>query len=63
MAACYGLEVAKRMGFNKVHMEGDALNAISAISNKETGRAPIHLVYDNRYENVNFLLLLRLALW
>lgn len=38
--------VAKRMGFNKIHIEGDALNVISAINSKTTGRAHIYVVYD-----------------
>ena len=39
MTALYGLEVARRMGFSKVHLEEDALNVVSAIANAEIGRA------------------------
>ena len=45
-AACYGLEVALRMGYKMIQLEGDALNVINAINNKDNGLAPIHLVYD-----------------
>ncbi|CAO2816818.1 unnamed protein product [Amaranthus hypochondriacus] len=47
MAAKYGLEIARRMGYDQIHLEGDALNVISAISNRIAGRAPIHLIYDS----------------
>lgn len=46
MAAYYGLVVAKRMGFEKVHIKGDALSVISAIHNKASGRSPLFIVYD-----------------
>lgn len=52
MAARYGLMVAKRMGFDKVHIEGDALNVVSAIKRKEVGRSPLHLIYDEVFNRV-----------
>ncbi|CAO2813444.1 unnamed protein product [Amaranthus hypochondriacus] len=53
MAAKYGLEVCKRMGFMKIHVEGDALNVISAIIRREAGRAPIYLIYESLFSLID----------
>lgn len=39
------MKVAKRMGFNLIHLEVEAINVLSAISSKDNRLAPIHLVY------------------
>ena len=44
-AALFGLQVAARNNFELVHMEGDSLNVISAVSNKLEGSSPIHLLF------------------
>ena len=41
------------MDFEKVHLEADALNVVSAIINREAGHAPIHLVYDSLISSLN----------
>lgn len=46
-AALYGLEVAHRSGYNHIHLEGDAISVINAISKQQQGLSPIHLIYDN----------------
>lgn len=47
MAANYGLELCKGMGFEKVHVKGDARNVISAIIHREKGRAPANIIFDS----------------
>ena len=54
-AACYGLEVAKHIGFNFIHLEGDALTVMSTIPNKDNGLTPIHLVYDCSFDYLSSL--------
>ena len=48
-AALYGVEVAHRMGYNRIHLEGNAMNVINAISRQHKGLSPIHLIYANIY--------------
>lgn len=50
----YGLEMARRMGFKKIHLEGDALNIITSIKNKEQGWAPIYLVLDCCFDVLSY---------
>ncbi|CAO2821249.1 unnamed protein product [Amaranthus hypochondriacus] len=45
--ALYGLKVAKRMGLDNIHLEGDALNVIVALKKKNRGLAPVHLIFDS----------------
>ncbi len=40
------LGISKEKWFKKIHLEGDALNIIKAIHNKERGLAHIHHVLD-----------------
>ena len=40
-AACFPLEVAQRMGYDHVVLEGDALNVINTIRKKKRGITPI----------------------
>lgn len=46
-AARYGLEVARRYGFDRVVLEGDAATVINTVHNKVSGEAPIFLIYDD----------------
>lgn len=41
VVACFSLEVAQRMGYDHVVLEGDALNVINTIRKKERGITPI----------------------
>ena len=35
------------MGYQHVHLEGDAMTVITAIENKAKGLTPLHLIYDS----------------
>lgn len=48
-AALYGLELAHRLGYDRVHLEGDAMNVIHAILIQSDGLTPLHLIYENVY--------------
>lgn len=45
-AACFALEVATRMGFDHIHLEGDAQAVITTIRRKDMGLSPIFSLYD-----------------
>ena len=45
-ATMFGLEVALRLGFWNVHLEGDALGVISKIANGTQGYFPIFPFYE-----------------
>ena len=45
-AACYGVELALHLGYEKIVLEGDAWNVISAIRRKDKDCAPIHVLFD-----------------
>ena len=45
-AAYFALVVARRLGYDLIILEGDALNIINTIRKKESGLAPIYLLYD-----------------
>ena len=47
VAALFGLEVARRFGFGKVQLEGDAICVVSSIYNGLEGSSPLHLFYDS----------------
>ena len=48
-AALYGLEMAHLMGYDRVHLKGDAMNVIHAISGQSDGLTLLHLIYENIY--------------
>lgn len=52
--ALYGLTVARRMGLNKIHLKGDALNVIVALKKKSRGLAPIHVLFDSCFDVLSF---------
>ena len=52
--ALYGLMIVRRMGYKRIHLEGDALNVITAIKNQVQGLSLIHLVYDCCFEVIAF---------
>ncbi|XP_021729758.1 uncharacterized protein LOC110696712 [Chenopodium quinoa] len=43
----YRLELARRLGFEKVALESDALTAVRVIQSKQIGAAPIFLLFDD----------------
>lgn len=45
-AAVFALEIARRFGYDNVHLEGDSLTVIKAISRQDRGYAHIHLLFD-----------------
>lgn len=45
-AAQFGLQLALRFGISRVHLEGDAMNVVQAISDTHQGLAPIYHIYD-----------------
>lgn len=49
-AALYGLKVASRMGYKRIHLEGDAFNVMAALHKQDQGLSPLHLVYDCCFE-------------
>lgn len=46
-AAKFGVELAVRLGYRQVYLEGDALNVISNIATGSLGATPIFLIYDS----------------
>ncbi|XP_048494306.1 uncharacterized protein LOC125494668 [Beta vulgaris subsp. vulgaris] len=46
-AAQFGVEVARRMGFEKVMLESDSINVVQAIRQRQRGAAPIFLLFDD----------------
>ncbi|XP_021734159.1 uncharacterized protein LOC110700884 [Chenopodium quinoa] len=47
LAARYGLSIAKRFGFNIVHVESDATSVIRGVQGKRRGMTPTHLIYED----------------
>ncbi|XP_021754195.1 uncharacterized protein LOC110719519 [Chenopodium quinoa] len=52
--ARYGIEIARRMGYEKVVLEGDAINVVRAIKTKQEGAATIFLLYDDIHRMSSF---------
>lgn len=53
--AVYTLEIARRFGYNNVHLEDDSLMLINAISRQDRGYAHINLLTDQLIESsLNF---------
>ncbi|CAO2841130.1 unnamed protein product [Amaranthus hypochondriacus] len=48
-AAKFGIELAVRLGYSRIHLEGDALNIISKIATGCEGASPIFLIYDSLF--------------
>lgn len=46
-AALYGAALAKRLGYDKVILECDAMNVVRTIDKGEEGAAPIFLFYED----------------
>ncbi|KAK1363273.1 hypothetical protein POM88_038834 [Heracleum sosnowskyi] len=46
-AACYGLQVARRLGYSSIRVESDAANVVQATKEACNGVAPIHLIFDD----------------
>lgn len=46
-AALYGVQLTRRLGYERVVLECDALNVVHAIKTKEEGVAPIFLFYED----------------
>ena len=47
---CYGIELAKRFGVYKVHLEKDSLMVMTVMEKREKGIAPIHAIYDYNWD-------------
>lgn len=45
-AAVYGIEVAIRMGYTHIVLEGDCASVIKEIQNKATGLAPQYMLFS-----------------
>lgn len=45
-AVLFCVEVAVRLGYRSVHLEGDSINVIRTIESSVSGCSPIHLLYD-----------------
>ncbi|KAL2922015.1 3-(3-hydroxy-phenyl)propionate/3-hydroxycinnamic acid hydroxylase [Bienertia sinuspersici] len=45
--ARYGMELARRLGFNRIILEGDVANVILAIKSQNYGLSPISVVYKD----------------
>lgn len=54
MAALYGLQLARRMDYKKIQLEGDALNVVTALQKRVQGSSPIHMVYDCCFDELAF---------
>ncbi|KAL2928741.1 hypothetical protein RDABS01_019525 [Bienertia sinuspersici] len=52
-AALYGVSLARRMGFNKVILEADALRVTMAVKSLAEGCSPIFLIYDDIHKICN----------
>lgn len=50
----FALEISRRMGYEYVHLEGDSLMVINAITMEEQGSAHIHLLLDQIAEIVQY---------
>lgn len=46
-AASLGAQIARRYGFERVWIEGDALNVVRTIDTKMKGPSPLCLIYDD----------------
>ncbi|XP_056692194.1 uncharacterized protein [Spinacia oleracea] len=46
-AARYGMQVARRCGYNSIWLESDALNVVKAIDRPTIGYSPLFLIYDD----------------
>lgn len=46
-AARFGIEVARRMGFEKVALESDSMTVVQAIRLRQRGLTPIFLLFDD----------------
>ncbi|CAO2837898.1 unnamed protein product [Amaranthus hypochondriacus] len=46
-AACFALEIACRMGYDHILLEGDAQSVVNSIRKKEKDLSPIYALYDN----------------
>ncbi|CAO2824973.1 unnamed protein product [Amaranthus hypochondriacus] len=55
-AAAFGLEIAIRMGYSLVHLEGDNVNVMRGIANEDSGCSPYFLLLDRVLELSNSLL-------
>ena len=55
-AARYGLQIARRMGFDKVWLESDALAVVGALHHHAGGLSPLYLLfYDIRVLSLSFM--------
>ncbi|KAL2944294.1 UDP-N-acetylglucosamine--N-acetylmuramyl-(pentapeptide) pyrophosphoryl-undecaprenol N-acetylglucosamine transferase [Bienertia sinuspersici] len=46
-ATRYGLQLARRLGFESIILEGDATNVVNAIKSHQFGFAPVSVIYFN----------------
>lgn len=46
-AACFALEIARIFGYDRIHLEGDALSVINAVKRNNIGLAPIFNLYES----------------
>lgn len=46
-AALFGIEVVVRLGYKRVHIEGDAIDIIRDIDHGDVGCSHIHMFLDN----------------
>lgn len=46
LAMRFGLNIARRYGYNRNLLEGDALNIVNAVKNRTQGPSPIQMVLD-----------------
>lgn len=54
-AALYGLLLARRIGYKRVHLEGDAQNVVTAIQDHVHGFSNVQLIYDCCFEVLSFI--------
>ncbi|CAO2814541.1 unnamed protein product [Amaranthus hypochondriacus] len=45
-AAIYGVEMAIRLGYSYIHLEGDSLAVMQGLTNKTPGCSPFYLLLD-----------------
>ncbi|CAO2822581.1 unnamed protein product [Amaranthus hypochondriacus] len=49
-AATYAIVIARRSGYEHVHLEGDSLSVINAITRREQGSSHVNLFFDQIFE-------------
>lgn len=47
MAGCYAVELAHRLGYTSLVLEGDAISVVKVVEHKQDGAAPLFRIYDD----------------